>query len=283
VSPEIRKLASQQAGGVERRIDGSLPELRPSVDAGWKQLFVPVSLGSRTCLRITPQRLAQARPALENGTLSTRLAVTGRLRIEQPCDPSTTMATPLPPLAIVEALPGELALEIPISIGWTDVGAELTRSLASKERARSALRVSEATVRPTAFEGRALLALDLTVEGTTCGQVRMLAEPSWSAESSRLRLINVRIAPGQPKRGALLARAGIEQLVAEQAAIALPVDLSGTPSAIQALVERLTRERPDGVDVHAGLEPARIERVAIGSEGLVPIASFRGKASIRVR
>jgi hypothetical protein len=283
VSPEIRKQASQQAGSVERRINGSLPQLRPAVDAGWRQLFVPVALGARTCLRITPQRLVQGRPALQNGTLSTKLAVTGALRVEQPCDQSAiAVPTPLPELETEASPPGDVSLAVPISIGWTDVGEELTRSLA-KQGSDSPLRITHASARPTTLDGRGVLALDLTLEGTTCGQVRVLADPRWDATTSRLRLDHVRIAPGQPKRTELLAASGIERLVAERAAIALPVDVSGTPTALRALVERLAQERPEGVEVAASVEPARIERVAVAAEGLVPIASFRGTAAVRVR
>jgi hypothetical protein len=205
------------------------------------------------------------------------------LRVEQPCDPESIAPTPLPELSTEAALPGDVSLEVPISIGWNDVSEELTRSLAAQEPGDRGPQITEAKARPTTLDGRGVLALDLTVKGATCGQVRVLADPLWDAETSRLRLANPRIAPGQPKRSELLKSSGIEQLVAARGAIALPVDVTGTPTALQALVERLTHERPAGVDVRAEVEPARIERVAVASEGLVPIASFRGKAAVRVR
>jgi hypothetical protein len=283
-APEIKKLASKEAGGVQRRIDGAVPVLRPSVEAGWKQLFVPVSLGASTCLRIAPERLAQARPSLANGTLSARLAVMGRLRVEQPCEPNAAVTpSPLPPLDVADALPDDVALQVPIRIDWTEVSAELTRSLGAKDAATSELSVARATARGASHDGRAVLAIDLTLEGSTCGEVRVLAEPEWDAKASRLRLARVRLAPGQPRRSALLANAGVEKLVAERAAIALPVDVSTTPTALESLVERLTAERPQGVDVDVEVEPATISRVVIEPAGLVPIASFRGKALIRVR
>lgn len=283
-APEIKKLASKEAGGVQRRIDGALPELRPAVEAGWKQLFVPVSLGASTCLRIAPERLAQARPSLSNGTLSARIAVTGRLRVEQPCEPNVAVSpTPLPPLDVEASLPNDVTLEVPIRIAWSEVGAELTRSLAAKDATASAVRIVRATVRGTTHDARSVLALDVTLEGNVCGEARFFAEPTWDSKASRLRLASVRLAPGQPKRAGLLAGAGVERLITERGAIALPVDVSGTPTALEGLVERLTAERPQGVDVAVDVQPARIERVLIDAEALVPIASFRGSALIRVQ
>lgn len=283
VSSEIRRMAHAQAGGVQRRIDGAAPELRPMVEAAWKQLFVPVALGASTCLRIAPERLAQSRPALANGTLSSRLAVIGALRVDAPCDlKSADTPTPLPALAVDDALPADVALEVPMRIDWSEVGAELTRSLATQQSA-TGLRVAKTTARGSRVDGRAVIALDVTVDGTTCGQARLLAEPRWDAEASRVRLTNVSLAPGQPERSRLLAGSGIDRLVTERAAIALPLDVSGAPTALEGLVERLAKERPDGVDVTVEVQPARVDRVLVAPEGLVPVASFRGGAAVRVR
>jgi hypothetical protein len=111
----------------------------------------------------------------------------------------------------------------------------------------------------------------------------LLADPEWDDKATRLRLARVRIAPGQAKRAALLQGSGIEQLIAERAAIALPVDVTGTPTALKDLVERLTREKPEGVAVDVEVKPARVARTLIDPAGLVPVASFRGQATIRVR
>lgn len=282
VSPEIRKMANQQAGGVQRRINGSVPPLRPSVEAGWKQLFVPVALGASTCLRITPDRLAQAWPTLHDGTLSARIAVSGALRVDQPCDLKTAETpTPLPALVVDDELPKDVALELPMQISWAETSSELSRSL--KADASKPLRVSQVRAHGTTIDGKGTLALDVTIEGSTCGEARLLADPVWNEKASRLELTRVRLAPGQAKRAALLDGAGLEQLVGERAAIALPVDVTATPTALESLVERLTRERPEGIDVEVDVQPARIDRVLIDPAGLVPVASFRGKATIRVR
>ena len=269
VSPEIRKLAGQQAGGVERRINGALPELRPLVETGWKQLFVPVALGASTCLRIAPERIAQGKPGLENGTLASRLGVVGALRVDQPCDlKAADPPTPLPPLGVDDALADDVALEVPVRLDWSEVSAELSRSLGK-----------QATAAPAGSE----IALALTLDGATCGQVTLLAKPEWDDTRARLRLASVRIAPGQPKRAELLAEAGIERLVAERAAIALPIDVSGAPTALEGLVERLAKDRPDGMEVAVDIQPAKLDRVLVATDGLVPVASFRGSARVRVR
>ncbi len=278
VTPELQRMAGQQAGGVKRQIDRSLPSVRPEVQAVWHLLHSPVSIGNTLCARIAPERLVQQRPTLQGGVLSSRLAAYGRIGVEDPCSTKDAVESPLPAPDVRSDVPAGVALDVPIRIDWDDVSAALTRSLAAPA-SDGATRIVRAQARGALVAGRPVVALALTVEGRACGDVWVVAEPWYDAQSSRVRLRRVAFAPDrQPE-----VDPGLPAVVERRAAIALPVDLGAAPASLENLVKSLIGDRPAGVDVRFQVKPPSVERVLVDKDALVPVASLRGSAIVEVK
>ncbi len=279
VTPQLRQMARQQSGRIERRIDRSVPSLRPEAKAAWQLVDLPIALGSTLCARVTPSRLVQSKPALAHDTLSTRLAVFGQLGVEEPCQSAQADAhRPLPPPELDDKVPGDVRLDVPIHIDWSDVSADLSRSLAQPGEPR----ITSARARGAEVDGRGVVALAVTLEGEVCGDAWLVGEPWYDAQASRVRLRNVRFAPGQDPSVAQLAGSALPARVAELAQIALPIDLALGPRSLSSLVDSLTKERPKGVDVKVEVAPAQVDSVLVDPAALVPVASLTGNVRVTV-
>jgi hypothetical protein len=280
-TPQIREQALRQAGGVQGRIDASLPAIRPSVAGIWELLHHPISLGRSTCLRIRPDRITQQRPTLKERTLVSRLGAEGTLVVEDPCNAQETVrVAPLPRLLTEEGTSDGIALRVPVRTSWSDVSAALTRSLSTRSGAREPLRVSKLEAQGVVVGSRSLVLLRATLSGHTCGPVRVLGEPWYDAATGRVRLRDVRPAPGAPAvrgLGAVLAR------IARDAAIELPVEVAAGPAALGELVQRFGRDLPEGVEIESDLRPAAVERVAPEPDGLAAVAVLAGRATVSVK
>lgn len=279
VTPQLRQMARRQSHNIERRIDRSVPSLRPEAEAAWQLVDLPIALGSTLCARVTPSRLVQSKPSLAHDTLSTRLAVFGRLGVEEPC--SSGHAGPhraLPPPQLDDKVPGDVRLDVPIHIDWSDVSADLSRSLAQPGEPR----ITSARARGAEVDGQGVVALAVTLDGAVCGDVWLVGEPWYDAQASRVRLRNVRYAPGQDPSVEKLAGSGLPARVEELAQVALPIDLALGPRSLSSLVESLTKKRPKGVDVKVQVQPAEVDSVLVGPQALVPLASLKGNVRVVV-
>jgi Domain of unknown function (DUF4403) len=276
VTPLLEREARRQAGDLERRIDRELPELKPELSGAWGLFHVPVALGTSLCMRVAPERVDEARPKLDGHTLSGELAVFGQVSVEEPCPKSDPPSGSLPAPHLVDALPDGVDLEVPIRVDWTEVSANLTRSLAGD---------AVGSVRVTKVEARASrpgVLIDLTLDGATCGDVWLEGEPYYDAASSAIRLRHVRYADGQAARARALGADALPGEIERRARVGLPVDVASAPGALEALLEQLTRDKPAGVRVSLKLKPARVARVLVDERSLVPVASLDGSASVEV-
>jgi hypothetical protein len=285
VSGPIRDAARDQAAQVERRVNGALPNLRSGVALAWQLLELPLALGPRTCVRVQLERIAQQKPRTAQGAITTQLALSGRLGVEQPCppNPATTPLRPLPELdQVAEVTPGVM-LEIPIRVGWSEVSAELSRSLALHTGSPPPLRILRARAFATSRDGKGALGLETTLEGRVCGDVTWIGEPWYDARTSRVRLRGVALARGEEHRAELLDEYDLERSIEQHAAIALPVDVSGAQRALSDLVQRGTADLPDSVALRFRIEAPRIDRVLLETDALVPVATLSGDAALELK
>jgi Domain of unknown function (DUF4403) len=273
----IREQAARQVGAIQARIDRSMPDIRPTLAGVWELLHHPVSLGTTTCLRIKPDKLAQARPSLTSGVLAAEISASGAIDVEEPCaDPNAPVhAAPLPRLATLDRLPDGVDLEVPVKMEWKAVSAALTRSLASDASSQEPLRI----VKVDAMGDALRVALGLTLAGRACGDVWLTGEPWYDAGTTRIRLRKVALAAGQPS---LDAASELVARVERAAAIPLPVDVSSGPSALDGLVRSFSKDLTGGVRMEAKMAPARIDRVLPTADGLVAVATLAGSATLRV-
>lgn len=276
-TPEIRQQARQQVGNVQARIDASMPELRSSVASMWELLHHPVALGKTTCLRITPDRISQARPVASKDTLRARISAEGELGIEDPCEApeAPVRPAPLPRLATLEEVPDDVVLRVPIRTSWVDISAAFTRSLAAKPE--HGLGIVKVEARAAEIGARAHVALQATVRGRVCGDAWFVGVPRFDASTSRVRLGEVRQAPGEVRQPELEALA---RRIEAEASAALPVDVASGPAALEQLVVSLSRGLPPQVTAEHETARAEVSGLFPESQGLVALAVFSGRTRL---
>ncbi|MCA9630841.1 MAG: DUF4403 family protein [Myxococcales bacterium] len=286
----VHEAAHKQEARVKARIDGSLPNIRSDVAQVWRLLHMPVAIDNTLCLRIEPTGVSQQKPKLKSDgkgqqLLSTRLAVRGKVRVEDPCvEPhEASPEKPLPAPDLEDDLPANADLEVPLFIDWSSVSAQLTRVLSTQPIKSDAGTVSVAKVetRPASLDGKSRLALGLTLSGVACGESWFLAEPVEEPQRKVLVLSEVRaLAPGAlpPELERALSAA-----LTQRGVIDLPVDLSAAPGTLEGLVKRLTTDLPRQVQLDLEVEEARVANVVAQEQGLVPVVSVAGHAKLWAR
>lgn len=286
-SSHVYKAARSQEAKVKARIDGALPNIRGDVAQVWQLLHMPVSIDNSLCLRIEPTGIAQQKPKLKGDAkgqklLTTRLAVRGRVKVEDPCvDPHrASPETPLPAPAVEEELPKDVDLEVPLFIDWSSVSAQLSRSLSSQpvNSPAGSVTIAKVEARPSSVEGKSRVALGLTLAGVACGDSWFLAE--MEQEPRRKVLVPTHVRALTP--GALpseLEQALIAALSA-RSSVDLPVDLSAAPGTLEGLVKRLTTDLPPQIQLDLAVEEAQVSEVVAQDQGLVPVVSVGGHAKL---
>ncbi|MBK7582575.1 MAG: DUF4403 family protein [Myxococcales bacterium] len=280
-APQIKSQAAREIGNVQRRIDASMPDLRGSVAGVWELLHHPIALGRSTCLLITPDRITQSRPKLSKRTLESQLGAEGTLRIQDPCEANGSVKpAPLPPLTTREDTTRGIELRVPIRASWGDVSAGLTRSIANRGARGSQIWATKIDASAVSVDGKPAVLLRTTVAGRACGDLWFLAEPWFDSKTGRVRLRNLRAAPGTAQGTTVSALA---RSIEEHASVALPVDISAGPASLGALVQGFGTGLPEGVAIESEMAKATVERVHPEAEGLVALAVFAGSTTLRVQ
>jgi len=280
-TPYVERAAEDQRVDIQRQVDASLPDPRPSVAAAWQLLAVPLALGTAACLRVEPRRVEQAHPTREGGRIHARVIVHGLVVVEAPCRSQTRPATPLPAPEIAERAPEGIALELPLRMGYEEVSAELSRSLSSA-RPEKIGRIRQARARAGAVSGEPRLIVALTLDGPVCGDAWIVAEPYYDAASNRIRLRRAAVLGEQRALSESGVSSALTAAVERHARIGLSVDVTAAPAQLERVVEGAASSLPPGVRAKLELSPASVTRVLLDDQALVPIASMGGTARLDV-
>jgi hypothetical protein len=280
-TPYVERAAEDQRADIQRQVDAALPDPRPSVAAAWKLLDVPLALGIAPCLRVEPRRIEQAHPARESGRIRARVVVHGLVAVEAPCRSQKRAATPPPPPEVAERAPEGIALELPLRMGYEEVSAELSRSLASA-RPENVGRIRQAKARAGAVSGKSRLIIALTLDGAVCGDAWIVAEPYYDTASNGIRLRRAALYGEQRALSDSGLSSALTAAVERHARIGLSVDVTAAPAQLERLVESAAPSLPPGVRAKLELSPARVTRVALDDQALVPVASIGGTARLDV-
>jgi hypothetical protein len=280
-TPYVERAAEDQRADIQRQIDASLPDPRPSVAAAWQLLGVPLALGITACLRVEPRRIQQAHPRSDSGRIRARVIVHGLVVVEAPCRSQTRNASPPPAPEVVEQAPEGIALELPLRMGYDEVSAELSRSLANARPERVG-RIRQAKARAGAVSGKPRLIIALTLDGAVCGDAWLVAEPYYDPASNGIRLRRAALYGEQRLLSESGASSALTAALERHARIGLSVDVTAAPAQLERLAESAAPSLPPGVRAKLELSPARVTRVLLDDQALVPVASIGGTARLDV-
>src|SRR5690606_14671401 len=131
VTERLTSIARANLDAIERRIQSSLPPVKPWAERVWELLHNPVFLDKDHCLRLEPQRFLQS-PAQETAE-GYRLGVGLELRfvLSDECK-ETAERRPLAPLATVDRLDGPSRALLLQSLDLESMTAQLNRSSRGK-------------------------------------------------------------------------------------------------------------------------------------------------------
>ncbi len=272
-TPEVQRSAREAAAVARGRIDREVPRIRPLVEAGWASLHRAVAVGPGGCVRISPETIAQARPTEASGTLRIGAAVTGRIRFERPCAPSSTEPPPaLPPLTRRDAVDPGVELATVVLIPWREVGAALDEALGAGP--------TQLEARGARVEGQPRIVVGATHSQGSCPERSWITAEPWFDESSRrLRLREAEPWSGNARRGRA-GRALAEELQASFS-LPLPLDLAALGSALDQTLEQLLPEPPDGVTLGVDLDRPRVSAVTVARDGIAATVIVSGRAELR--
>jgi hypothetical protein len=274
-TPEVERIARQQAAATQRRIDAALPQLGPQVGLAWSTLAKPWPLEGVGCLLARPTSLKLVHPRLEEGRITTRVGLDAELGWLPSCPPAEAAASPpLPPPAVVEHIAPDSHLELGIRLAWNEVGEQLGKQLAGPGDEP----ILELRARPALVGGRKWLALGLRRRGLQCESMWLLTEPRYDANQGD---VGLRVA--QQLAGNVADYPAVKRLIEERGRIPLPLRPGPMKELIVKLAARLDTERPDHTDLDLGLEDPTVGRVVPDREGLLAVVSLRARISLHAR
>jgi hypothetical protein len=253
--------------------------VRPDVLAVWKRLQQPIALGSGACLQLTPESVTQSHPRLGEGELSTRLAASGRVGLLPKCPepPPDAPERPLPPLQTEPTLPQGSALRVPFTRAWSELNADLARSLQAASTAGqppAEPRIADVTMTGAEVDGQPRLVLEVHLAGQQCGTLWLLGEAWHDAPHARIRLRKLEpMAQGLTGDAAREAR-DLAARIERHGAMALPAELESATARLRKLSRELGANQPEDLQLSIELGPPRVERVVPTPDGLVLVAAI---------
>jgi hypothetical protein len=275
-TPEVERIALQQAAVTQRRIDAGLPQLGPQLALAWSTIAKPWSLEGVGCVFARPKTLKLVRPRLDEGRITAVVGLDAELGWLPSCPPALEAAPspPLPPLVVVEHIGSDSHLKLGIRLAWNEVGEQLAKQLAGPGDEP----VVELRARPALLGSHRWLAVGLRQRGLQCENMWLLTEPLYDAKEGDVRLRVAQMLVGNP---ADYQRA--KRLIEERGRVPLPLRPGRIKELIVKLAARLDTERPDHTDLDLGLEDAAVGRVVPDREGLLAVVSLRARISLQAR
>ena len=281
-TPRIQAGANQQAHRIRDRIQRLLPSFEDDAGVLWRAMAVSVPLDVQTRLRIVPEQVVEGPPRLDRSVITIPLGVRGKLRIEsRETEPEPAAALPRP--AFDPTLEPGVSLVVPVEVDYESIAANLTRSVTDLHSNIPARKPRIVSLR-VGSHGDDLLIV-ASISGRTCGDVSLLARPGFDATSSRLRLSNVRPAPGETARAHsvdpnLSLQTFVDELTVN-ASIPLPLDPFGLPRGVERAVAMLASDQ--GPEVRVNVPDTEVRDVRVTATGVATFVHVRGSAEVVLR
>jgi hypothetical protein len=289
VSGYVASEAKKQTARLQRTIQAELPRLAPLLRRGWKQHEVELAAG--LCWQVRPQRIAQQRPRIEAGVLTTRIAVFGALSMD-PCGQTeevahsgtaSTVAAEIPAPELVSELPPNSSFRLLFPWSYAKLSDALSEQASVLEPIEGT-RVTKVELNPRDGDPPEL-AVALDVTGSTCGRAWLSASPRYRKDSWSLGFAEPTLMPEQ--RGT--AAAAPLQRWAARLEIAGPAEARSELARSRAALDDLTKmlstlsglARPARVQAHIGSLAQPSARV--GPDALGVIAELDATASVQLR
>ncbi len=172
VTSRLTSLAQSNLDAIEKRIERSLPPLKPWAERVWQLSQNPLFLDARHCLRATPKRFVQA-PAKESSAgYEVGVGVELGVELTTACDRNVAPVS-LAPLATEPAFAEQPALRVAQRV---DV-ASATKQLSESARGEfgDGEKIERVTLHTASIAGRNRVVIETELSGATCGTSWLVA------------------------------------------------------------------------------------------------------------
>jgi hypothetical protein len=171
VTPRLTSLARSNLDTIEKRIERSLPPIRPWAERLWELTRNPLFLDAKHCLRVTPKRFVQA-PAKETPR-GFELGVGVDLSVELTRDCERRESPPLAPLATETKLAAGPVLRLAQLVDSESASRQLTESV--KGVFGDGEQIHSVVVHTAKIDNQNRVVLETKLNGLTCGNTWLKA------------------------------------------------------------------------------------------------------------
>ena len=171
VTPRLTSLARSNLDTIQKRIERSLPPIRPWAERLWELTRNPLFLDAKHCLRVTPKRFVQA-PAKATPT-GYELGVGVDLNVELTTDCERRESPPLEPLATEANLAKQPALRLAQLVDTESATRQLSESV--RGAFGDGEQIHSVVVHTAKIGKENRVVLEAKLNGRTCGNTWLTA------------------------------------------------------------------------------------------------------------
>lgn len=275
VTSRLTSLAQSNLDAIEKRIERSLPPLKPWAERVWQLSQNPLFLDAHHCLRATPKRFVQA-PSKETSTgYEVGVGVDLSVELTTECE-RHAVQVPLAPLATDPQLAERPALRVAQRVDVATASKQLTES--ARRTFGSGEKVDRVTLHTVTIGGANSVLLETELSGVTCGSAWLTADLK-PTSARALGLTNVRfLDPDAPASLGDLPKA-----LSEHGKVTAEFPFDDVQKRLNQLLESAAAFTDERLTVTVAVGPPRLTAPVVTQGGVFVVAELPTIAQLSLR
>ena len=272
VTPRLTELARSNLDSIQRRIERSMPPLKPWVERVWQVAHNPLFLDARHCLRATPKRFVQA-PAKETATgYQIGVGVDLGLELTTECERDAAPA-PLAPLATDPKLAGQPALRVAQRLDAASASKQLTES--ARGPFGHGEKIARVTLHTAKLAGGNSVVLETELNGVTCGTAWLKANLK-PTPAGALALSDVSFLDANPPE----SLGDLPKTLSQHGKVTAEFPFADVAKRLNQLLESAAAFTDERLQVTAAVGPPKLITPVVTDAGLFAIAELPTVAQV---
>lgn len=275
VTPRLTSLAQSNLGAIEKRIERSLPPLKPWAERVWQLAQNPLFLDARHCLRATPRRFVQA-PAKETGAgYQVAVGVELSVALTTECE-RDDVAVPLAPLATAAALSERPALRVAQRVDVASATKQLTESV--RGEFGNGERLARLTLHTATTSSKNGIVLEAELNGATCGTAWLRADlkptPAGTLGLTAIEFLGPDVPP---------SLAELPKVLAERGKLSAAFPFDDVAKRLNQLLEGAQAFTDERLTLTTAVGPPRLVAPVVTQGGVLVVAELPTVAELGLR
>lgn len=278
VTPRLMSLAKSNLDAIEKRIERSLPPLKPWAERVWQLSQNPLFLDARHCLRATPKRFVQAPPRETSAGYQVGVGIDFTLELTTECERSAG-PLPLAPLATDPTLSERPALRVAQRVDVASATKQLTES--ARQAFGDGEKIERVTLHTATIAGTNSVVLETELSGATCGRTWLTADlkPASPASARALVLTNVRFLDSD----APASLGDLPQALSKHGKVTTEFPFEDVQKRLNQLLESAAAFTDERLTVTVAVGPPRLTAPVVTQGGIFVVAELPTIAELSLR